>query len=232
MPRHPHRLAPSKMSQIKIEHIATNELKPHPKNYREHPADQLEHIVQSIKENGHYRNVVIAKDGTILAGHGVVKASKQLNLETVPVVRLDLAPDDPKAVKVLTGDNEIAHLGVVDDRLLSELLKEVKESDIDGLLGTGYDDAMLANLVLVTRDSSEIKDFNAAAEWVGMPEYESQEKQLQIIVSFENMENRAKFGKLVGASLTNKTKSIWYPHKENDDTSSVRFEEQNNEDKT
>tara|TARA_R110002167_G_scaffold122035_3_gene300486 strand:- start:11292 stop:11960 length:669 start_codon:yes stop_codon:yes gene_type:complete len=218
--------------QIEIEYLAVSELKPHPKNYREHPDDQLEHIIQSIKDNGHYRNVVVSKDNVILAGHGVVKASSKMGLKTIPVVRLDVPHDDPKATKVLTGDNEIAHLGVVDDRLLSELLKEVKESDIDGLLGTGYDDAMLANLVLVTRDSSEIKDFNAAAEWVGMPEYESQEKQLQIIVSFENMENRAKFGKLVGASLTNKTKSIWYPHKENDDTSSVSFEEQNNEDKT
>lgn len=215
--------------QIAIEYVAVSELKPHPKNYREHPDDQLDHIIQSIKDNGHYRNVVIAKDNIILAGHGVVKASNKMGLKTIPVVRLDVPHTNKKAMKVLTGDNEIAHLGIVDDRLLSELLKDIKDSDITGLLGTGYDDAMLANLVLVTRDANEIEDFDAAAEWVGMPEYESQKKQIQIIVSFENMEDRAKFGKLVGASLTDKTKSIWFPHKDKDDTSSVRFEAQENE---
>ena len=215
--------------QIKLEYVAANELKPHPKNYREHPADQLEHIVQSIKENGHYRNVVIAKDGTILAGHGVVKASKQLNLETIPVVRLDLAPDDPKAVKVLTGDNEIAHLGVVDDRLLSELLKEVKESDIDGLLGTGYDDAMLANLVMVTRDSSEIKDFNAAAEWVGMPDFEAATPSTRLVLHFDDEQGRDSLIAELGVKVHKPAGegSAWsakWPPRPDDDRASKRIE--------
>ena len=215
--------------QIKLEYVAANELKPHPKNYREHPADQLEHIVQSIKENGHYRNVVIAKDGTILAGHGVVKASKQLNLETIPVVRLDLAPDDPKAVKVLTGDNEIAHLGVVDDRLLSELLKEVKESDIDGLLGTGYDDAMLANLVMVTRDSSEIKDFNAAAEWVGMPDFEAATPSTRLVLHFDDEQGRNSLIAELGVKVHKPAGegSAWsakWPPRPDDDRASKRIE--------
>ena len=215
--------------QIKLEYVAANELKPHPKNYREHPADQLEHIVQSIKENGHYRNVVIAKDGTILAGHGVVKASKQLNLETIPVVRLDLAPDDPKAVKVLTGDNEIAHLGVVDDRLLSELLKEVKESDIDGLLGTGYDDAMLANLVMVTRDSSEIKDFNAAAEWVGMPDIEAATPSTRLVLHFDDEQGRNSLIAELGVKVHKPAGegSAWsakWPPRPDDDRASKRIE--------
>ena len=215
--------------QIKLEYVAANELKPHPKNYREHPADQLEHIVQSIKENGHYRNVVIAKDGTILAGHGVVKASKQLNLETIPVVRLDLAPDDPKAVKVLTGDNEIAHLGVVDDRLLSELLKEVKESDIDGLLGTGYDDAMLANLVMVTRDSSEIKDFNAAAEWVGMPDFEAATPSTRLVLHFDDEQGRNSLIAELGVKVHKPAGegSAWsakWPSRPDDDRASKRIE--------
>ena len=210
--------------QIAIEYVAVSELKPHPKNYREHPDDQLDHIVQSIKDNGHYRNVVIAKDNIILAGHGVVKASNKMGLKTIPVVRLDVPHTDQKAMKVLTGDNEIAHLGIVDDRLLSELLKDIKDSDITGLLGTGYDDAMLANLVMVSRPASEIEDFDAAAEWVGMPEYEKGEKPLQLIINFANVEDREKFAKLVGSPVTDKTKSIWFPHRDKDDESSLRIE--------
>lgn len=210
--------------QIKIEYLAVSELKPHPKNYREHPDDQLEHIIQSIKDNGHYRNVVVSKDNVILAGHGVVKASSKMGLETIPVVRLDVPHDDPKATKVLTGDNEIAHLGIVDDRLLTELLKDVKDYDMNGLLGTGYDDSMLANLVMVSRPASEIENFDAAAEWVGMPEYEKGEKPLQLLINFANEEDRTKFSKLVGSPVTSKTKSIWFPHRDRDDESSLRIE--------
>jgi hypothetical protein len=56
--------------------IAIKELKPHPRNYRSHPEDQLVHLVNSIKQHGFYRNVVVAKDNTILAGHGVVPSFK------------------------------------------------------------------------------------------------------------------------------------------------------------
>jgi hypothetical protein len=52
-------------------------LKFHPRNYRRHPQDQLRHISASIRENGFYRNVVVARDGTVLAGQGVVQASRR-----------------------------------------------------------------------------------------------------------------------------------------------------------
>jgi len=52
-------------------------LKPHPQNYRSHPADQLEHIKQSIREYGIYRNIVVAEEYTILAGPGVVTTKRR-----------------------------------------------------------------------------------------------------------------------------------------------------------
>src|SRR5437764_115147 len=129
------------------ESVAVSSLRPHPRNYREHPDDQIEHLAASLKEHGFYRNVVIAQDGTILAGHGVIEAAKRLGLETARVVRLPIEADSPAALKVLTGDNEIEHLAEQDDRLLSELLREIAQDDPLALLGTGYDEAMLANLV-------------------------------------------------------------------------------------
>jgi len=85
-------------------------LLPHPKNYRLHPDDQLEHIAASIRQHGLYRNVVVARGGVILAGHGVVQAAGRLGLAELPVVDVDLDPDDPRALKILTGDNEIERL--------------------------------------------------------------------------------------------------------------------------
>lgn len=108
-----------KKTEFETEMVSVEELRPHPRNYRKHPEDQIEHLVDSIKQNGFYRNVVIARDGTILAGHGVVEACIRLNTSEIPVIRLNREPDDPQSLKVLTGDNEIGHLGEIDDRILS-----------------------------------------------------------------------------------------------------------------
>ena len=177
------------------------ELKPHPRNYRKHPEDQLEHLCESIRANGVYRNIAIARDSTILAGHGVAKACAKLGMATIPVLRLDLDPDDPKALKLLAGDNEISNLAVIDDRLLTELLKEIRDVDIDGLIGTGLDDAMLANLIMVSRPKSEIEGIDEASEWVGMPEFDTADKRIQLIVTFKNEEDREQFSEQCGAEL-------------------------------
>ncbi len=205
------------------------DLKRHPRNYREHPDDQIQHLAESIREHGLYRNVVVARENTILAGHGVVLAARSLGLEKVPVVRLDLDPEDPRALKVLTGDNEIEHLAEQDDRLLSELLKEIATVDVDGLLGTGYDEMMLANLAFVTRPASEIRDFDAAAQWAGMPEYQEGGEPPKLIVSFRSEEDRSKLLRLLEAQQPTKarasdTLSIWWPARERDDLASVQFQ--------
>lgn len=184
-----------------VELVEIGSLRPHERNYRTHPDDQLEHIQHSIEEHGFYRNVVVARDGTILAGHGVVEAATRLGRETIPVIRLDIAANDPQAIRILTGDNELGALAEVDDRLLSELLRELREASETGLLGTGYDDMMLANLVYVTRPASEIEDFDAAAAWVGLPDYEQSGVPIQLIVSFETEEQRAELVAQIGVDL-------------------------------
>ena len=211
----------------KSEMIKIKELKNHPKNYREHTDDQLEHLITSIKQHGFYRNIVISKDNFILAGHGVVQAARRMELESVPVVRISANHDEAQALKVLTGDNEIGRLAGVDDRLLSELLKEVKEYDTVGLMGTGYDGMMLANLVMVTRPSNEIKDINEAAEWVGMPDYEPKADRIQIYVSFRTREDRENFAKQLGLDMGKESSEVWsswYPPKEIEDIKSVKYE--------
>ena len=209
---------------FRLETAAISELRAHPRNYRSHPDDQIEHLAESIRRHGLYRNIVIARDGTILAGHAVVTACRRAGIERVPVIRLDIEPDAPAAIKVLAGDNEIGHLAEIDDRGLSELLREIKDFDVSGLLGTGYDEQMLANLVFVTRPADEIRDLDEAAEWAGMPEYESVGSPLKVVVSFRSGADREDFARRLGLKLTDRTRSVWWPPKEKDDVSSVRFE--------
>jgi len=212
-----------------VELVSITDLKSHERNYRQHPEDQLEHLVQSLREHGVYRNVVVARDYTILAGHGVVLAAQQIGLDTIPVIRLAVDADDPKALKILIGDNELMRLAEIDDRLLSELLKEIREFDVNELLGTGFDDQMLANLLFVTRPRSEIATFDAAAEWIGLPGYERDSDPYKLVVNFESEEDRVRFIGEIGATVVQRgALQVWsmrWPNEPRDDLSSLRFEE-------
>ena len=209
------------------EEVALDTLRPHPQNYQTHPDDEIDHLMASIREHGVYRNVVISSDSTILAGHGVVEAARRLALAVVPVYRLAYPAQDPRAIKLLVGDNEIRHLAEVDDRALSELLRGLK--DLDMLLGTGYDDMMLANLVMVTRPTKEIADIDAASQWVGLPEYEdASDEHLQIVVCFSSEEDRRAFCLRLGLDVSKIAtkgigKSVWWPPAPDDDVKSLRF---------
>lgn len=209
------------MKKFEPELVALDSLKEHPKNYRGHSDDQIAHIEASIRKNGIYKNVVVAKDGTILAGHGVVKTARKMKLKEIPVIRLPIAPDSTEALRVLAGDNEISRLAEVNDRELSEILKRIKDSA--GLDGTGYDEMMLANLVMVTRHESEIKDINEAAEWVGMPAYEEAQSEFKLTINFKNQKDRDKFLELIGQPKANKTR-LWWPAKTKSDSKSIRFD--------
>ena len=212
---------------MKIETVPIESLNPHPRNYRKHPEDQLAHIVRSIEEHGFYRNVVIAQDDTILAGHGVVEAAAKLGLTDVPVIRLDITADDPKALKVLAGDNEISNLAEINDRQLTEILKEL--TDVDDLLGTGFDEQQLAALVMVSRPASEIADMNEAGEWVGMPDYDNPSTTLRIIIHCDTPDARQQLVGQLGLHVSKPTGehqawSAWWPPKQPDDLNAVRMD--------
>lgn len=218
----------SQQTTSDTEMVAISLLKNHSKNYRIHPDDQIDHLMQSIKEFGFYRRIVIANDNTILAGHGVSQAAKKMGIEFVPVVRIDIDPHSPKALKLLAGDNEIQHLVETDDRALTELLKNIKDTDVDGLLGTGYNDQQLAALLLHTRPESEIKNMSEAAAWANMPGYEQGEDPFKIIILFRNDTDRDTYtghsDLEIHHSKSLKVWSTWWPSKQKEDVSSVKFE--------
>jgi len=191
---------------LAVEVVALSSLRPHPRNYRHHPDDQLTHIEASIREHGFYRNVVVAADGTILAGHGVTQAARKMGIERIPVVRLPFGPEDPRSLRVLAGDNEILRLAEVDDRMLTDMLKEL--AALDGLVGTGFDASMLAALDMVTRPPDQRGDKDHDGAWVGMPEFTPMGPNPRIIVSFANAEDQRRFfDEVLRAKIINKR--VW-----------------------
>lgn len=179
------------MKVVSTETISIGDLVPHPRNYQSHPADQLEHIKASLESHGLYRSIVVASDGYILAGHGVVEAAKALGWTEIECKVVDVEHNAPKAIQILIGDNEIGKLAQIDDRELTELLKEIADRDDEiDLLGTGFDKEVLANLLMISRPASEVADHDAAAEWVGMPEFESPPKLYKVLISCDSEKHR------------------------------------------
>ena len=203
-------------------------LQPHPQNYKQHPPAQLAELAASIQAHGLYRNIVVARDNTILAGHGVAEAAAIAGYADVPVYRLAVDADAPAALQVLIGDNELARLALSDDRALTELLKALAQDDtLDGLLGTGFDATQVAALAYVTRPASEVADKNEAAHWLGMPTYEGDEATCRVIVTCPDAATRAAVLRLLAVAVadeTPRTVSVAYPPHGRDDVGAVAFE--------
>jgi len=224
------------LTMHKTEMMSAKELKLHKRNYRGHPTDQLAHLTRSLKEHGFYRNVVVAKDGTVLAGHGIVLAAREIGLNNIPVTRLDIEPDSPEALKLLAGDNELAKLAEMDDRELAELLKAAHD-DVSGLAGTGYDPQTLASLLLVTRRRDEIADVKQAFEWVGLPEFEAVEQPYKLVIQCETRELRDELleklktsgvmgeGEFYNRTPSTHSMSLWYPLRGAYDNLALRFDD-------
>lgn len=190
-------------------------LRPHPNNYKGHPEKQLVHIGESLLQHGPYKNVVVARDGTILAGHGVVEGARKIGLTRFPVRRLDIDPDSPAALKIVAGDNEIAKLATDDNRALMEILRRIKAEDERGLAGTGFDDDLLSAYDLLSGVAEKgVNDVDS--EWTGMPECESDDQTAwgSVKVNFASKEDMEKFSALVGQTVIESTRSIWYPKAE------------------
>lgn len=218
---------PAEVRQTEV--VRLDSLRPHPRNYKTHPDEQLDHIAASLRQHGWYRNIVTARDGTILAGHGVaLAAERKLGLVEAPIFRLPIDPESPAALKILASDNELGKFAETDDRALTELLKDIRETDVDGLLGTGFDEKMLAGLVMVTRPAAEIADHDAAAQWVGMPEFDQGEKQFKLVVTFPDEAAREAFVAEHKMRIDKKVQTTWgtrWPFTEREDVATLRFQE-------
>lgn len=112
----------------------------------------------------------------------------------VPTVRGWASETDDQAHAAGVAMNRASEAGGWDDRELTELLREMNEHDpFEGLVGTGFDPMILANLLMVTRTAGEVADFDAAAEWVGMPDYEAEVIPWKLVLSFESLAVRDEF---------------------------------------
>lgn len=119
---------------LQIEHLPTSELIP---NSRRHSRKQINKLSKIIYKLGFSVPIVVDETGTILAGHGRLRAAMQLGLAGVPCIRLrDLS--EPEKLAFLVADNRVADESTFDDAAIKGLLIELAGLEFDPTL-TGFD---------------------------------------------------------------------------------------------
>jgi DNA modification methylase len=130
----------------KVERRPIKALIPAARNARTHTDAQVDQIAASIKEWGWTMPVLVTDQGTIIAGHGRVRAAQKLGLKDVPVM---VATGWTKAQiqAYALADNKLALNAGWDEALLSIEIGELQEIGFDiGLIG--FSDAEIAGLAV------------------------------------------------------------------------------------
>lgn len=121
-----------------IELRSLDDIEPYGNNPKTHPDDQVDRIINSIREYGWDVPIVVNGDGVIIKGHGRYKAAEKMGLDRVPViVRADLTPAQERAARI--ADNKSSESAWDDDTLALELDELLREESVD-IEMTGFDD--------------------------------------------------------------------------------------------
>ena len=207
-----------KKHNLNIKNIDINLIKLREDNPRLHSEEQIKQIANSIEEFGFVNPILIDEDNNILAGHGRFKASETLNLQEVPTLKIeDLTTKQKKALVI--ADNKITLNSNWDVDLLWKQVKELNSLDFNlDILGFDHSE------VLPMLDNNAVTDFSN--EWENMPEFIQEDAQAYrtIKVHFNTDRDVEVFSKLIGQKLTDKTKSIWHPQQEKNDTETKRYD--------
>lgn len=108
---------------MKAELWPVSKLKPDKKNARKHGAKNLAAIKNSLKKFGQQKNIVILKDGTVIAGNGTLEAAKSLGWKKLAVHVFSGTAAEARAFAI--ADNRTGELAEWDEDFLARELKDL-----------------------------------------------------------------------------------------------------------
>lgn len=111
-------------------------IKHDPRNARRHSVRNLAQIESSIKRDGFGRSILLANDGTVIAGNATIDSAASAGLDDVIVVetdgtkvvavkRTDVAPGSEQFHRLAIADNRAAELASWDAEVLAGLQDDV-----------------------------------------------------------------------------------------------------------
>lgn len=116
------------MEHLKIEYLPIDTLKPYDNNAKEHPQEQIDQIIESIKQFGMNDPIGIWGDEhLIVEGHGRLLALQQMGETEAPTIRLDHMTDEQRKAYTLVHNKTTMNSGFN----LEILNAELESIDID-----------------------------------------------------------------------------------------------------
>jgi len=151
--------------ELKIEQVLIDTLRPDPANPRRIGERELEALTKSLKEFGFVQPVLARRsDDVVIGGHQRLIAARRLGLKTVPVIFLDLPPEQARLLNLAL--NKIS--GQWDNELLARMLADLKPIEDIDLSLSGFSEEELDKLLksLDSRDKrSRVETFDLEAAW-------------------------------------------------------------------
>jgi DNA methylase/ParB-like nuclease domain len=118
--------------KLALEYRPIESLKPYATNPRTHSRQQLKVLTESIGAFGCVAPVIVDENDTIVGGHGVLLAAKELGYAEVPVVRLThLGEAEKKVIRIAL--NRSAELAGWDHKLLALEFSSLLDIDTSAL---------------------------------------------------------------------------------------------------
>ena len=110
------------MQKLKIQYLPIDKLKPYEGNAKEHPQEQIDQIIASIKLCGMNDPIGIwGDDNLIVEGHGRLIALQQMGETEAPTIRLDHMTDEQRRAYTLAHNKTTMNSGFNIEMLTAEL---------------------------------------------------------------------------------------------------------------
>jgi hypothetical protein len=193
--------------------VPIGDLRPYPKNRNKHPEEQIKRLADILKYQGWRYPVKVSKQsGYVTAGHGRIEAAKLNGWIEVPVNFQDYDDEEQEYADV-QADNAIASWAELDVSGINTDLAD---------LGPDFEVDMLGLRKFMLEPADK---FLPEEEWHDMPEFNQPDQMAHrtIKVHFATDYHVEQFAKLVAQGITDKTKYIWFPKAEKQDTESKRY---------
>lgn len=141
---------------LQIEYVNIDTIKPYKRNAKLHPTEQINQIMESIKQFGMNDPIAIWKN-EIVEGHGRLIACINLGMKTVPIIRLDGLTDEQRRAYTLV-HNKLTMNSDFDTDLLMEELSDITSIDMEDF-GFNPDDIDLDDDFDEDMDDYDNKEF-------------------------------------------------------------------------
>ena len=117
-------------NRLEIVYRRIDDLKPDPKNPRQHSKKQIRQLARSIETFDFTVPALVDRDGNVIAGHGRMMACRELGWSEIPTILID-GLSEAKRRALMIADNRLAENASWDERLLAEQLKNLSLAELD-----------------------------------------------------------------------------------------------------